>query len=318
MARKPRIHHPGAFYHVILRGNGKQDIFFDDQDRYRLYLLLQESVERFRCRIHAFCLMSNHIHLVVQVSDIPLSRIMQNVSFRYTRWINWRHDRSGHLFQGRYKAILVDEDAYLLELVRYIHLNPLRANMVKIIGEYPWIGHNAYLGKEKLPWLHADTVLEMLSPRKKTAIAAYAGFVEEGCAGQRRCDFHGEGISDSRILGEEDFVQTVIGDAEMLHVRITVEDVISTVCKYYETVEEKLASPGKSRALSHARGMAAWIVQDVSSCSLTDLGCRVSRDISSLSAAANRLQLRSTSEKALMREKEELWAKMQQITTCKA
>jgi len=94
MARKPRIHHPGAVYHVILRGNGKQDIFFEDGDRYRFYLLLQEAVEQFWCRIHAFCLMTNHVQLVIQMADIPLSRIMQNISFRYTRWINWRHNRS--------------------------------------------------------------------------------------------------------------------------------------------------------------------------------------------------------------------------------
>ena len=100
MARKPRIHYPGAVYHVILRGNDRQEVFCDDQDRYRFYLFLQQGVERFRHRIHAFCLMTNHIHLAVQVEATPLSRIMQSLSLRYTRWVNWRHNRSGHLFQG--------------------------------------------------------------------------------------------------------------------------------------------------------------------------------------------------------------------------
>ena len=137
MARKARIHYPGALYHVILRGNARQDIFIDDGDRYRFYLLMQEGIARYRHSIHAFCLMTNHLHLLIQVADIPLSRIMQNLSFRYTRWSNGRQWQSGHLFQGRYKAVLVNGDEYLLELVRYLHLNPVRAGLVKIRLSFP-------------------------------------------------------------------------------------------------------------------------------------------------------------------------------------
>jgi len=98
MARKPRVHYPTALYHVILRGNGGQEIFLSQEDRFRFYLLLQEGVERYGHRIHAFCLMTNHIHLAIQVGDIALARIIQNISFRYTRWVNWRQSRTGHLF----------------------------------------------------------------------------------------------------------------------------------------------------------------------------------------------------------------------------
>ncbi|MBJ6726008.1 transposase, partial [Geomesophilobacter sediminis] len=97
MARKHRLHYPGAYYHVILRGNAQQDIFFSDKDRYRFYLLLQEGIERYGCSIHAFCLMTNHVHLLYQVDTIPFSRIIQNLSFRYARWVNWRRSRVGHL-----------------------------------------------------------------------------------------------------------------------------------------------------------------------------------------------------------------------------
>jgi len=131
MARKPRLHYIGAVYHVMVRGNSGQNIFADDEDRYRFYLFLQEGVEKFGYRIHAFCLMNNHVHLAIQVGDKPLSRIMQTLCFRYTQWVNSRQKRVGHLFQGRYKAIVVDADAYLAELVRYIHLNPVRAKIVK-------------------------------------------------------------------------------------------------------------------------------------------------------------------------------------------
>ncbi|MBU0675034.1 MAG: transposase, partial [Proteobacteria bacterium] len=112
MARKPRIHYPGAFYHVMLRGNGGQNIFYSTADRSRFCLLMQEGVERYRHRIHAYCLMSNHVHLIIEVGTIPLSRIIQNLSFRYTRYINTKKKRIGHLFQGRYKSLLIDGDSY--------------------------------------------------------------------------------------------------------------------------------------------------------------------------------------------------------------
>ena len=98
MARKPRVHYPTALYHVTLRGNGGQEIFFSQEDRFRFYLLLQEGIERYGHSIHAFCLMTNHVHLAIQVGDITLARIIQNISFRYTRWVNWRQSRTGHLF----------------------------------------------------------------------------------------------------------------------------------------------------------------------------------------------------------------------------
>ena len=120
MARKPRLFYPGAVYHVLLRGNAGQDIFYGKEDRKYFYRLLREGHEKFGHRIHAFCLMANHVHLAMQVADTPLSRIMQSLSQRYTGWINRQLGRKGHLFQGRYNALLIDADTYLLEPVRYI------------------------------------------------------------------------------------------------------------------------------------------------------------------------------------------------------
>ncbi|MEA3348840.1 MAG: transposase [Pseudomonadota bacterium] len=180
MAREPRIHYPGALYHVMLRGNGGQDIFLSDSDRTRFFLLIQEGVHRFGNRIHTFCFMDNHIHLAIQVADIPLSKIIQNISLRYTRWINDKCRKTGHLFQGRYKALLVDQDSYLLELVRYIHLNPIRAGLVKHPKNYKWSGHNCYLGEEKLTWLTTGWVLGQFGEDITTARHGFARFVNEG------------------------------------------------------------------------------------------------------------------------------------------
>lgn len=169
MARRPRLHVPGGAYHVMLRGNGGQDVFFTDQDRLYFYDLVAEGVARFGHRIHGFCLMSNHVHLVVQVAETPLAKIVQNLSFRYTRWINRQQRKAGHLFQGRYKAILVDVDAYLLGLVRYLHLNPVRAGMVEQPEAYRWSGHRSYLGMEALPWLSTEWVLGQFAKRLATS-----------------------------------------------------------------------------------------------------------------------------------------------------
>ncbi|MFH1112575.1 MAG: transposase [Pseudomonadota bacterium] len=157
-ARRARIHHPGAVYHVMPRGNGGRGILFEDSDRIRFSDLLQEGVKRFDVRIPALCLMGNHVHLVVEVAEIPLSRLLRNVSFRYTRYRNAKDRRTGYLFQGRYKAIVIAAETYLPELVRYVHLNPVRAGMVRDPAEYRRRSRRAYLGKEVVPRLSTDWI----------------------------------------------------------------------------------------------------------------------------------------------------------------
>lgn len=215
MARKQRIHFRGACYHVILRGNAGQAVFIDDADRYRYFLLLQEATARFACRIHAFCCMSNHIHIAIQVDAFPLSRIMQNISLRYTTWINKKYRRSGHVFQGRYKAILIDADSYLLELVRYIHLNPVRAGMVSEPTDYPWSGHHSYIGNEKLPWLTTEWVLSQFSAEILRARKGYYEFVLAGMSESRRGKFH-SGTLEGRILGNDCFADEAFRKAAQL------------------------------------------------------------------------------------------------------
>jgi len=289
MARKPRIHYPGAVYHVILRGNAGDPIFFDDRDRYRLYLILQYAVEKFRCRIHAFCLMRNHIHLVVQVDEIPLSRIMQNISLRFTKWINHAQSRTGHLFQGRYKALLIDGDEYLLELVRYVHLNPVRAGTAATSEEYPWTGHRGYLGKEFIPWLTTDFVLPMLSPGIEQARNAYESFVRDGMGEGRRDEFHC-GTCEGRILGDDAFAEETLVRANQKGERdYSLDEVVRAVCAHFQIPEEKLKAPGKVRPMTEARAVAAAVVQVSLHLRLTDLAKLLGRDVSALGKAAQRV-----------------------------
>jgi putative transposase len=299
MARKPRIHYPGAVYHVILRGNARQDIFFDDKDRYRFYLFMQEGIERFGHRVFAFCLMTNHVHLALQVGEVSLSRIMQNLTFRYTRWINWRLKRSGHLFQGRYKSVLVDEDTYLLELCAYIHLNPVRASMVEVPESYPWSSHKAYLGKELIPWLNTDYILPQFSTTLSSARRQFVEFVVERSKDGHQEEFYGKGSMDNRVMGEDRFVENVLEKTESIPVRKPgIEEVLQEIKKLYDMQEEDIAATGQKRLQSEARSMAAWAVHELTDEPLTKLAVRLGRDPSSLSAAIRRLELRRKNEAA--------------------
>lgn len=307
MARKPRIHTPGAIYHVILRGNARQDIFADDKDRYRFYDILQKSCERFQNRIHAFCLMTNHIHLAVQVSEIPLSRIMQNVSLRYTQWFNWRHKKSGHVFQGRYKAIMVDADAYLLELAAYIHLNPVRARITDRPEKHRWSSHRAYLGKESLSWLNTDSILSQFSKNVREARVKFAGFVGERAADGRREEFHGEKNIDSRIFGDDSFIDVVLAKSETLQEhKPDVNAVVEAVKKLYGIGDERLRTQGQERAASEARSLAAWATLELSGGKLTELARQVGRDPSTLTCAVRRLEKRQERDSRLADKMERL------------
>ena len=147
MARKPRIEFPGAFYHVISRGNQRQTIFHDNTD-YLAYLnRLEHYRKRYNITVYAYTLILNHVHLLVKTQETPLSKFMQGLQFTYTRYYNQRYSKIGHLFQGRYKTILCDRDAYLLELVRYIHLNPARMRRSVDPWRYKWSSHRGYLGE---------------------------------------------------------------------------------------------------------------------------------------------------------------------------
>lgn len=306
MARKPRLFYPGAEYHVLLRGNAGQDIFFENQDQRYFYRLLQEGHEKFGHRIHAFCLMANHVHLALQVADIPLSRVMQSLSQRYTGWINRQRKRRGHLFQGRYKALLIDAEAYLLELVRYIHLNPVRAGVVESVEDYPWSSYHAYLGRKELTWLTTNWVLAQFSNRRSTARKKFREYIREGYGEGRKEEFH-SGTKEGRILGSDRFFEEVLSlKGEKVGSEVTLDQILERVCHSYGIEVESLTSAGRQHRLSEVRAMISWIVRETRQLSLTELSQRLNRDISSLSVSARRLVEKSTLDSHLSKKMEEL------------
>ena len=319
MPRKPRIHAAGAVYHVILRGNARQEIFSDDRDRFRFYEILHKSCERFRHRILAFCLMTNHVHLAVQVGDIPLSRIMQNVSLRYTQWFNWRHKKCGHVFQGRYKAVMVDADSYLLELVAYIHLNPVRAGIAERPEEHRWSSHRAYLGKENIPWLGPTPVLSQFSDKADRACSMFAAFVAERATDGRRGEFHGEKTPDSRLFGGDRFMEEVLIHAGSLpEHKPDVATIVAAVTRLYRMSATQLAAPGQERTASEARGLAAWATRELSSGTLAELAPMLRRNPSTLTCAAIRLEDRLKRDSVLAEKVKKLRRGLQEVQVFKA
>jgi putative transposase len=302
MARKPRIHYPGAVYHVILRGNGGQNIFFSRADRTRLYFLLQEGVSKYGHHIHAFCLMTNHVHLAIQVGEVPLSRIMQNIGFRYTAYLNRRKNRTGHVFQGRYKALLIDADSYLLELVRYIHCNPVRARLVQSPDQYSWSSHRAYQGREAISWLTTEWVLSQFAAREKKARALYSAFIDDGAQEEHRAEFH-RGLFDGRILGDDRFSEKSLAKSEeRFRHCFSVEQLVAAVSEGYGIKPEMLAEPGKRQPAAIARAVAAYLARDAENLTLTELSNYVRRDLAALSRAAERLRTRAKSDTGLAKK----------------
>jgi REP-associated tyrosine transposase len=203
MARPLRIEFAGALYHVTSRGDRREAIFEDDDDRLLFLAVLKEVVERFNWLCHAYCLMSNHYHLMVETPDGNLSKGMRQLNGMFTQASNRRHHRTGHLLQGRFKGILVDKQSYLLELARYVVLNPVRAGLVKRPEAYPWSSYRAMIGTASVPsWLATDGLLSQFGKRRAEARQRYRRFVQEG---KGRPSIWSE-LRQQMYLGDEKFV----------------------------------------------------------------------------------------------------------------
>jgi len=214
MARPLRIEFPGALYHVTSRGDRQELIFEDDEDRTGFLAILAAVISRFRWRCHAYCLMGNHYHLMIETPDGNLTKGMRQLNGVFTQWSNRRHKRSGHLFQGRYKAILVDRDSYFVELARYVVLNPVRAMVVKHPQQWPWSSYRAMTGAVVAPrWLTPGDLLAEFGKRRGEARKKYQEFIMDGIEQESIWkDLRGQ-----IYLGDDDFVERMrgkLGDRE--------------------------------------------------------------------------------------------------------
>ena len=216
MARPLRIEFPGALYHVTSRGNARQRVFRNDEDRETFLSTLAWVVARFGWCCHAYCLMDNHVHLLIETLQPNLSRGMRQLNGVYTQRFNRRHRKVGHLFQGRFKAILVEKEGYLLELARYIVLNPVRAKIVKTPERYPWSSYRAMVGLAPVPpALATDWILNQFADTRATARRRYVKFVHDGIG----VPGPWEEVKGQVLLGSEAFVERLTPQLEKCSTR---------------------------------------------------------------------------------------------------
>jgi REP element-mobilizing transposase RayT len=266
MARRPRIEYEGAFYHVICRGNQRQKIFKDIEDFTRYLELLGRYKNQYKYFLYSYVLMNNHVHLLIETQIVPLSKILQGINQSYTQYFNRKHRTVGHLFQGRYKAILCDRDAYLLALIKYIHLNPVRAKIVKTPDEYAWSGHRNYIQKTEGKGLtDTDQVLRMFSENKSSArrlYKAYMGFP----ASVKKKDIYS--TIDQRILGDENFLDKIREhyDAEKIEGKrtkeYTLKEIARGVEKAFAVSLEEIRGKKKDRKILKGRQLLSGIAKE--------------------------------------------------------
>lgn len=277
MPRRPRLHVAGGIYHVTLRGNHRQAIFGSDADRDLLETLLVESLSRYGCGLLAYCWMSNHIHAALRVGDAPLGRLVQHFASRYARRVQRRVPTTGHLFERRHHAALVDSDAYLMAVVRYIHLNPVRAGLVEDPLEYRWSSHRSYVGLTRQDWVSVDDGLALFGPDPERARAAFRRFVNTAPDEQELASIRqGQPLTGAAGRPAGAIERSV---PQRLHPLgpSALDELIRRVATELEVPAEVLDSPSRARALSRARAEIAHEALRAGVATVSDLAARFKR-----------------------------------------
>jgi putative transposase len=282
MGRQLRIEYPGALYHITSRGNERKAIYLEEEDRLKFLAMLEDYHDRYGILIHSYVLMNNHYHLILDTPKGNLVQVMQGINGGYTGYFNRKYGRCGHLFQGRYKGILVEKDKYLVELSRYVHLNPVRASMVKRPEEYKWSSYPGYIARWKeVSWAEYAWVLSKFGNDIKKSKEKYRRYVEEGLK---------EGIEETPlkavqgqvVLGGEDFVEKIkrmvkgkelssdILERKRFMALPNPSDVMKEVAKVFRADEEQLREKGRKD--NTARKAAIYLVQRYSGLSNEEIG----------------------------------------------
>ncbi len=306
MARPLRIEYPGAFYHVTSRGNERKAIFRSTADREKFLCYLGSASRRYGARIHAYCLMSNHYHLLVETPGGNLSQIMRHVNGAYTTYFNVKRQRAGHLLQGRYKAVLVEREAYALELSGYIHRNPVRAGIAQRAEEYPWSSYRCYVGEAASPgWLVREVLLAGLGADERQARKNYGEFV--GKTGLEEPPSPLEQVVGSVLLGSEGFVEWV--KREFLEGRPFAADIPAlkvlrnrpTIADVREVVKARLDADS-----ALARRVSLYLCRRLTGCRLKEIGEAFGVGESAVSQASRRVSEELTRNRDLQDRVREL------------
>ncbi len=322
MPRQARIDAPGALHHIIVRGIERRKIFYDDKDRDNFVERLGGVLSETGTPCFAWTLMPNHAHLLLRTGTSPIATVMRRLLTGYAVSFNRRHRRHGQLFQNRYKSILCQEEIYLLELVRYIHLNPLRAGLVKdlrSLDTYAYSGHSVMMGKRKQSWQDADYILKYYAPKRLSARRRYHQFVEKGVSEGRKPELVGGGLvrsaggwsavkalrkgfertkGDERILGDSKFVETVLNAAqENLERKYRLKAdgcdfrwLVDRVAKQLGLGPQEVLAPGKYPKIVKARSLLCyWATRELGMTTI-ELSKRLNLSQPTISQSAKRGQ----------------------------
>lgn len=298
MARKPRVEFPGALYHVMARGNNKQIIFCSEKD-YLYYLKrLHIAKKRYDFYLYGFCLMPNHLHLLIQTKEVALSRIMRTVQTSYAQYFNRTNKRKGHVFDSRYKPILCDADRYLLELMRYIHLNPVRAGITRMPQQYQWSSYQTYMGSSN-SIVDKDLILGMFGKTKAEAKRRLHRFTLERVTEGSEDNFYR--TIDQRFLGDDEFVYDIKSkldnsSEEKIELgktcRIDIQDFLSLVAKHFHLDKSDILSSTKAKTVVLARHIFIYVARERLGFSCVEIARFLGKDDSSTSRAATKIRER--------------------------
>jgi REP element-mobilizing transposase RayT len=252
MARPPRIECFGALNHVVARGNQRRDLFHDDADRVKYLALLAAYKERHHFLLYAYVLRTDHIHFLIETRGVGLGRIVQGIHQCYARYYNHRYQTRGPVFQGRYKVSVCERDAYLLDLVRYLHLSPVRARLVTDPADYRWSGHRAYLGLDTDSVVDVHMVLQRFADRPSEARQRYREFVWEALLSPRRPKLYQRVLGNEAFKGAVEHGQALRSDRSALRVRMP-NDLLDLVARAAGLSRSRILGPERSDAVVRAR-----------------------------------------------------------------
>lgn len=290
MPRGRRLSRINQCYHIMLRGVGGQNIFSEAAERVRFCLLLQAASEKHDFKIHAFCLLDNHVHLILEPVGAPISSCIHAFSFRYAQYFNKRHRRRGYLYQGRYKSILIEDGQYLKRLIRYIHLNPVEGGLCKDPQGYKWSSHRAYLGAAEYVWLTTEHVLCRFGSNKAESLLKFAEFFQSNVNARVENMEITKALKES-VFGSASFTQTLIfkeHEFKENSLRISLEEALAFVCNRFQITKDKLVSSDKSKHYVDARSVLSLIAKKAKDWSLEDMAHALGKNNGTISRLASR------------------------------
>lgn len=286
MPRPPRLNVPGGCYHVILRGNHREDLFASPNDRFALNEIVIDVLQRFDARLHTYCWMTNHLHALLQINHQPLGKLMQRIAMRFSRYRHKTLNTTGHLFERRYKAWLVDVDQYFLVLLRYIHLNPVAAHMIDDPADYPYSSHRIYLGLDAVPWVTSDFGLSLFSADLAAAREAYQHFMTQSCDTDIEAAVHPK---DARILGDDHFISKIPLICQPPRSNMTLDELAANLCQEHHGMDvEFIRSSSRARCLTPIRLALLQQALQLRVATLTEVANFLNRDPSALAKLFNR------------------------------